>query len=307
MSEIPNFATQTQGAAVPAKHKKPKQKAKKPSRAKRRKALAGMLPEKPQKWLVLAGTKEARDFIQGWSRSSHVTLVASLKGVTTMAADLGVETTTGGFSQEGKTSIEGLADYLTSERFDTVVDLTHPFAAKMSANGRQAALIAGCEYFQFVRAPWRPLEADEWYYHDSWEALFAAVKTRHMFVAGGHEALAALIAAPHDSKTSFTARMIEPADEMSLPANCEVILGMPQAAPADEEALFKKRKITAIAAKLSGGKASAGKLAAARALGLPVHLVKRPDYPPGYFTNVKALHGALARHLAQKAAKSSTP
>ena len=89
--------------------------------------------------------------------------------------------------------------------------------------------------------------------------------------------------------------MIEPPKMalQDLPEKLDIMLAKPLAKAADEEALFRKLRVTAIAAKLSGGKASAGKLAAARALGLDVHLVKRPDYPDGWFDNLQKLH----RHL----------
>ena len=52
-----------------------------------------------------------------------------------------------------------------------------------------------------------------------------------------------------------------------------------------------------MAANLSGGKDHVAKLAAARNLGLSVHLVKRPDYPEGWFGNLKSFNRALAQSL----------
>ena len=286
--------------------KKRKAKSKKPSRAKRRQRAKDGTQTRAQKWLVLAGTKEARDFIERWRERSEVVLMASLAGVTTQAADLGVATRVGGFSYEkdgimidGKTA---MAAFLSDERFDAVIDLTHPFAQRISANARAASATAKIAYFQFLRAPWQPLAEDDWHYHESWEALFSAVKTRHLFLAGGHEALASVIKGDSTPSKSMhiTARMIEPpATALSdLPETVSIMLGAPGRAVQDEYALFRKLKITAVAAKLSGGKASSAKLAAARELGLPVHLVKRPDYPEGFFTTLRALHHALGRHLS---------
>ena len=52
--------------------------------------------------------------------------------------------------------------------------------------------------------------------------------------------------------------------------------------PADaEEALMKREGIDAVVTKASGGKATEGKILAARALGLPVVMITRPPMPDG--------------------------
>ena len=249
------------------------------------------------KWLVLGGTKEARDFISHWQNDRQIQIVLSLAGVTTNAPDFHVQTRVGGFSsiQDDGTEIDGatgMETYLLDNGITAVIDITHPFAAQISANARQAANKADVTYLQYLRAPWQPLKGDYWHYHESWDALFDAVKTKHLFLAGGHEALSHL---PATYSQKITARMIEPPKMalQDLPEKLDIMLAKPLAKAAEEEALFRKLRVTAIAAKLSGGKASAGKLAAARALGLDVHLVKRPDYPDGWFDNLQKLH----RHL----------
>jgi len=275
----------------PSVPKKRKAKSKKPSRAKRRKVTAENLPKQPQKWLVLAGTKEARDFITEWRADSHVVMTACVGVKSVHAYELGVETDGGAVAGD-----EAKAQFITKGRYNAVIDLTDPFAAQISGNGYAAAKMAGVSYFQFVRPAWKPLGDDDWHYHDSWEALYKAVKTRHLFVAAGQEALHAL---SPTSLAYITARMMEaPQVALSdLPENLKIIMGAPSQAAGEEEALFRKIKITAVATNLSGGKDDVGKLAAARNLGLSVHLVKRPDYPEGWFGNLKSLHRALARSL----------
>ena len=285
----------------PSLPKKRKAKSKKPSRAKRRKVTAEILPKQPQKWLVLAGTKEARDFITEWRADSHVVMTACVGVKSVHAFELGVETRIGGFSYVGEdggavAGDEAMAQFITKGRYSAVIDLTDPFAAQISANAYAAAKMAGVSYFQFVRPAWKPLGDDDWHYHDSWESLYKAVKTRHLFVAAGQEALHAL---SPTSLAYITARMMEaPQVALSnLPENLKIIMGAPSQGAGEEEALFRKIKITAVATNLSGGKDDVGKLAAARHLGLSVHLVKRPDYPEGWFGNLKSLYRALARSL----------
>ena len=59
--------------------------------------------------------------------------------------------------------------------------------------------------------------------------------------------------------------------------NISFIESLPNKKSEDEEALFKMHDITHICAKNSGGTASIAKLHAARALGLPVWLLSRPE------------------------------
>lgn len=260
-----------------------------------------MVKKIPQKWLILAGTKEARDLITYWRAEPHLTMVASLAGATRTPRALGVQTRIGGFSTTDRDGAEGMAAYLTEGEFDAVIDLTHPFATQISANARQAVSQlqqSGTKmtYFQFLRRPWQALPEDNWHYHDSWQALFETVKTPHLFIAGGHEALAAL---PRDSTARYSARMIEPpqTNAADLPETLAILLGTGDGERESELALFRKLRITALAAKLSGGKQSAGKLAAARALGIAVHLVKRPIYPEGFYEDMDRFNAALRRQF----------
>ena len=254
-----------------------------------------------QKWLVLGGTKEASDFITYWQKAGSVHLILSLAGVTSSRPVAKCDIRIGGFShlsEDGQMidGPSGMASYLLQEGCGAVIDLTHPFAQQISANARQAAQRAGIPYFHYMRAPWAPMEHDDWQFHDSWQQLYQTVKTRHLFVAGGQEALNAL---PPTYQGAVTARMIEePAKaQESLPRHVEIILSRPPLSVEEEVALFEKSRITAVAAKLSGGKLSAAKLAAARHLSLPVHLVRRPVYPSGFYEKMSALHDSLHRHL----------
>lgn len=250
-----------------------------------------------QKWLVLGGTKEASDFISYWHKKESVQLILSLAGVTRHRPIEGCEIRIGGFSRQAEDGqmtdgATGMTDYIFQEGCGAVIDLTHPFARQISANARQAAMRADIPYFHYMRAPWVAMEHDNWQFHDSWQTLYQTVKTPHLFIAGGHEALNAL---PPNYQGAVTARMIEapPHGQETLPKDVEIILSRPPASVEEEVSLFVKKNITAVAAKLSGGKASAAKLAAARHLSLPVHLVRRPVYPSGWYDKMSALHDRL--------------
>ena len=255
---------------------------------------------------MLGGNKkEARQFIQHWRGDKRVQMLANIAGVTTQAPSLGVETRVGGFSYIQDDGVVCLVIrrwrlLFANKAFTRLLISPILLQLRLVPMRVKRAIWQRLIMFNFYAPPWRPLSGDYWHYHEDWQALFETVKTRHLFVAGGQEALSAL---PQDYRTKVTARMMEPPQMAlsDLPDNLDIILGKPGASSTEEEGLFRKYKITAIAAKMSGGKASAAKLAAARALGLDVHLVDRPPYPEGWFDDMRKIH----RHLSIGLSKAS--
>ena len=84
--------------------------------------------------------------------------------------------------------------------------------------------------------------------------------------------------APRRSTTTSSAASSR-ADPADLPPGAETLLARGPFAEADERALLEARRIEVVVAKNSGGDATYGKIAAARALGLPVVMVDRPPAP----------------------------
>ena len=70
-------------------------------------------------------------------------------------------------------------------------------------------------------------------------------------------------------------RIDEPPQPLPLPRSA-LVLGRPPFRVEDETALLREHRIEAVVAKASGGVSTSAKLAAARALGLPVVMIARP-------------------------------
>jgi precorrin-6A/cobalt-precorrin-6A reductase len=97
------------------------------------------------------------------------------------------------------------------------------------------------------------------------------------------------------SRLWFLARCVDHPDQ-PLPGNVEILLARGPYAAADEAALLRRHRVDVLVTKDSGGRLTAGKLAAARELSLPVVMIDRPAPDPRGWpaTVVSDVAGALA-------------
>jgi precorrin-6A/cobalt-precorrin-6A reductase len=220
--------------------------------------------------LVLGGSSEARALATKIAADPRLDGVISLAGRTSapMAHDL--PTRVGGFG-----GVEGLARYLVEERISHVVDATHPFAARISANARAACAATGMPLLVLTRPPWIAAQGDRWTEVDDNAAAARALGAapRRVFLAIGRQGVADFRVAPqHD----YVLRVIEPPQAADLPPSCEVIFGRGPFALEDEIALMRDWRVEIIVTKNSGGALAYAKIEAARALGLDVVMIARP-------------------------------
>jgi precorrin-6A/cobalt-precorrin-6A reductase len=225
--------------------------------------------------LILGGTTEARELAERLAKRADLEIVVSLAGRTKSPAPQPVPVRSGGFG-----GAAGLAAYLAEERIDALVDATHPYANIISANAAAAARQAGVPLIAFRRPPWRAVAGDRWI-----EAADVAdavrrlgERPRRVFVTLGRTELAPLTTAPQHF---YLIRSVDPVEPpLPLPRVSYVTDRGPFSA-ADDHALMSAHDIDAVIAKNSGGVASFGKIAAARALGVEVIMLRRPAPPDG--------------------------
>jgi len=220
--------------------------------------------------LILGGTGEARALAARLAPRHAVTL--SLAGRTRAPAPQPAPTRTGGFGGP-----QGLARYLEAEGIDTLIDATHPFARQISLNARAAAALAGTRLLALSRPPWTPVPGDRWTPVPDMAAAARALgeTPARVFLAIGRQEASAFRAAP---RHRYLLRCIEPPPPDALPG-AEMITARGPFGEAEEHALLRRHRIEVLVAKNSGGPASYPKLAAARALALPVILIDRPPTP----------------------------
>lgn len=224
---------------------------------------------------------EARLLAQRLAARADLDITLSLAGRTLNPVARPVPTRTGGFG-----GAAGLADYLRRERIDLLVDATHPFAARISANAAEAARCAAVSLLTLRRPAWRRQEGDDWTEVGSVAEAVAALGAtpRRVFVTLGRQELRPLEAAPHHA---YVIRSVDPVEPPLALPDARYILDRGPFDVQRERALLESLGIEVILSKNSGGEAAHGKIAAARGLGLPVVMVARPPVSGDAVTTVE--------------------
>lgn len=225
-----------------------------------------------RKVLVLGGTSEASNLVGALADRGDA-------GVLSYAGRVGAPRTQplpvriGGFG-----GVAGLTEYLRAERITHLVDATHPFATRISGNAVEAGAAAGVPLIALTRPPWRPQSGDRWHEVPDIGAAVAALTgaPRRVFLALGRLNLPAFATQPQHH---YVLRLVDPPDgPLPLP-DCTVVLARGPFEFAGDLSLMRTHGVQMVVAKNAGGVGAEAKLHAARALGLPVILVRRPALP----------------------------
>ena len=268
--------------------------------------MPGRKPGLRRRLLILGGTQEAAK-LAGRAVEKfgpRLEVVTSLAGRTSNPAPIPGRVRSGGFGGP-----EGLADYLERNAVDFVIDATHPFAATMSAHARAACDAKGVPRLILARAPWKREATDRWIEVDTFGAAAEALKRagQRVFLTVGAKEVAPFGAL---ERHWFLVRLVD-APRSPLPLHRhEVIVSRGPFTVAGDRQLMVRRRIDVLVSKLSGGPATEAKIVAARALGLPVVMVRRPAAEPGESVETvtkaldwlhQALGGAAGMRIGKRA------
>ena len=213
-------------------------------------------------------------------------MTLSLAGRTAAPARQPVPVRVGGFG-----GADGLADYLSSERIDALIDATHPYAAVISANAARAARSTGVPLLALRRPPWLPVSGDRWIEVEDVSSAVTALGAapRRVFLALGRKELAPFVEAPQHR---YLVRSVDPVDPPLAVPRAAYVIGRGPFTESDDRVLLRAHGIEVVVAKNSGGTATYGKIAAARGLGLLVVMLSRPALPE--VNAVETVEDALA-------------
>jgi precorrin-6A/cobalt-precorrin-6A reductase len=223
--------------------------------------------------LILGGTAEAVELAKACATQPGLEVISSLAGRTRTPGLPPGEVRIGGFGGAG-----GLACFLRARGIDRVIDATHPFAVRIGAHAEQACREAAVPRLRVLRPPWTRGPGDHWIeVADLAEAARRLPELgRRVFLTVGQQDLGAFAGLDQ----WFLVRSIEPPGVLPL-RHGEWLAGRGPFAVENELARLRAYAIDVLVTKASGGAATYAKVAAARQLGLPVVMVRRPPPPPG--------------------------
>lgn len=258
------------------------------------------------KVLVLTGTGDGRALAATVRAAGHE-VVESVAGRTAEARGRDGAGDSDGTRVGGFGGVDGLVAWLARHDVDAVIDATHPFAARMSANAAQACAIAGVPLARWERPSWRERpDATTW----RWVSDHAAAADAAGQVGGGggggsgdggsgrvlltvgRQDLDAYRALP-----DVVARVAEVPAGWVPPAGWELLVARGPYRLAGELALLRDRAIGVLVSKDAGSDATTAKLDAAAQLGVPVVMIARPPAPVGVpgFADTNAVLAWLVR------------
>ena len=237
--------------------------------------VTGQVAASRMRILILGGTTEASALARLLAGDARFETTLSLAGRTIAPKPQPIRTRSGGFG-----GAEALAHWLRGNATEAVIDATHPYADRISANAVAACATAGVPLVSIVRAAWQQQPGDNWQIVPSADAAAAALGAtpRRVFLSLGRLELDAFVQAPQHR---YVARLIDPPD-VAVPPD---IAFLSARGPFDKQAetdLLTAEKIDVIVSKNSGGAATYPKIEAARELGLPVIIIERPHKAAGH-------------------------
>ncbi|MEP4198851.1 MAG: cobalt-precorrin-6A reductase [Aliishimia sp.] len=219
--------------------------------------------------LILGGTTEATALAQALA-TAGVQGIVSFAGRVARPKPQPLPHRIGGFG-----GVDRLGDYLKAEKITHVIDATHPFAAQMSHNATHACAQMNVPLMALTRAPWAQQPGDQWSRVPDIAGAVAALDTpaRRVMLAVGRMHLNSFATCPQHF---YMLRLVDPPNDIPALPNTHVVVSRGPFLEADDIALMQEHAIDLVVSKDAGGTGAYAKIAAARALNLPVIMIDRP-------------------------------
>ncbi len=230
---------------------------------------------------------EARLLVDALARYHRLDVLLSLAGRTETPISHAVPVRIGGFGGG-----EGLAEFIRTGGYQLLIDATHPFAARISANAAEAVEKTGISAFRLSRPGWLESKGEYWTHAGSVPDALAHLgpHPRRIFLAIGRQEAHYALSAPHHF---YLLRSVDPIEPPLVLEQVHCILSRGPFVLEDEISLLREHRIDIVITKNSGGDATFAKIEAARLLGIDIIMVARPA--ASGLPEVETIEAALRR------------
>lgn len=222
--------------------------------------------------LLLAGTPESVHIGHALLRDRRVKTIASLARASRKPFGMQLPMRIGGWDNP-----EGFADWLTEQDVHAVLDATHPFATGITQRSADVCADLGIPFVQFLRPSWVPREGDNWVFlNEERDALRRAPEDGSVFLATGRHGLMQFMGL--GERPIYVRVRNRGVDAFPFP-NGRFVHRPARLPVSSEIAGLRAFGVTWLVARNTGGSWTMPVIEAARQLGLPVGMIRRPLQP----------------------------
>lgn len=222
--------------------------------------------------LLLGGTADARRLCDRLI-TLNVDVIYSIAGLV-RTPDLDCQILIGGFSQIG-----GLTQYVKENGIELILDVTHPYAQKMSNQAVVSAKEAEVPVWRFHRPAWVATDKDDWHFYRNFDELVTLLKGYSVPLLSAGQFRLDELARLHtgDKLLKLVWRTaVPPKFDYGKLTKVHWVKAIGPFLYQDEKILIQTQDIDVIVSKNSGGSSTSAKLQVAQDLGLKVLILERP-------------------------------
>lgn len=220
--------------------------------------------------LLLGGTADARHLADRLLQQG-IHLIYSVAGLVRIP-DMACEILVGGFSALG-----GLAQYVDDKNISMIVDVTHPYAKKMTQTAMKIAEQKNIAYVRFHRPAWLPQAGDRWHEVNEWSEVLETIKyASSVFLTAGQLTQEQIdsVCQQNSNQQQILRTAVKP--PVILPPSMTWIKAIGPFSYQQELATMQQYGVDMIVSKNSGGQSTIEKLNVAREKNIPVVMLSRP-------------------------------
>lgn len=224
------------------------------------------------KVLLLGGTADARRFCDRLI-TQNVDVIYSIAGLV-RTPDLDCEILVGGFTQFG-----GLTQYVKENGIELILDVTHPYAQKMSDQAVVTAKETEVPVWRFHRPAWVATDKDDWQFYRNFDELAELLKVYSFPLLSAGQFNLDELAHLHTSDRLVKLvwrTAVSPKFDYEKLTKLHWVKAIGPFLYQDEKILIQTQDIDVIVSKNSGGSSTSAKLQVAQDLGLKVLILERP-------------------------------